>query len=154
MRRSEREIKEHDRIIDMLNQNKVLRLAMINQGKPYVVPLNYGYEYIEGQFIFYIHSAKDGKKIECIDQNPYVCLEMDSHHQLIEGDIACQYGYHYQSLIASGIGMIVESAEEKKKGLSLLMTHQTGKEFEITEAQTENVAVIKVIVESISAKEH
>lgn len=43
MRRKDREIKNFDEIISVLEKCKVLHLAMISDGKPYSVPVNFGY---------------------------------------------------------------------------------------------------------------
>ena len=47
MRRKDREIKEFDEIIDVLSRCKVLHLALISDGKPYAVPVNFGYAVCE-----------------------------------------------------------------------------------------------------------
>ena len=50
---------------------------MTDGGVPYIVPLNYGYEYADGELTFYFHSAKEGRKLEILKKNPTVCLELD-----------------------------------------------------------------------------
>lgn len=64
-----------------------------------------------------------------------MCVEMDCEHRLVEGSIACEYGYNFASLIGNGKAYTVEDVEEKRHGLSVLMRHQTGREFYFEEAQ-------------------
>jgi len=45
MRRSDREIKECQDIYDILNRCGVIRLGINTPDYPYVVPMNFGYEY-------------------------------------------------------------------------------------------------------------
>ena len=46
----------------------------------------------------------------------------------------------------------MESQEEKAHGLAVLMRHQTGRDFAFTPAQTESVAVIRVRLQTVTAK--
>ena len=43
MRRRDREVTELNEIIHILDSGKVLHLGLVDQGKPYIVPMNYGY---------------------------------------------------------------------------------------------------------------
>ena len=49
MRRKDREIKEFDDIIDVLSRCKVLHLALISDGIPYAVPVNFGFAVTESE---------------------------------------------------------------------------------------------------------
>ena len=48
--------------------------------------------------------------------------------------------------------LVVENVEEKIKGLELLMSNQTHRNFEITPMMTRSVSVIKFSAEEMSAK--
>lgn len=77
MRRKDREIKEFDGIIDVLSRCEVLHLALISDGKPYAVPVNYGFVVRESdgqkKLSIYIHGAGEGKKLDAIKANPRLC---------------------------------------------------------------------------------
>ena len=47
-----------------------MHLGLIDKGFPHIVPLHYGYEYdaTKDIFVFYMHSAKVGHKIELIKE--------------------------------------------------------------------------------------
>jgi Predicted flavin-nucleotide-binding protein len=152
MRRKDREITKKSELINIIEQCKVLRLAMQDQEGLYIVPLNFGYEYDREQPTFYIHSAVQGRKIKALSDNTRVAFEMDCEHRLVEAEKACDYGYEYKSIIGNGVASFVLEYEEKKQALSLLMKHQTGKEFIFTEQETDTVAVIKIEVSSICGK--
>lgn len=154
MRRNDREISDFADIIAIIEQCKVMRLAMSDENMPYVVPLNFGYFADEdGKIEFCFHCANVGKKLDILRKNPSVCLEMDCEHQLTTGEIACHYGYNFKSVIAAGTVHIVEEADEKRRCLEALMKHQTGKDFTITEEQTTWVTVGIVSVSEITGKE-
>lgn len=66
MRRKDREVKDFDEIISILDKCKVLHLAMISEGKPYSVPVNFGYivrkEDGTKKLSVYIHGAGEYSK--------------------------------------------------------------------------------------------
>ena len=153
MRRKDREITRIEDILSIVDRAKVLRLGLFDDNFPYIVPLHFGYEYAEGKLIFYMHSAKEGHKLDLIRRNQNVCIELDCDTELIPGgDIPCSYSSSFASLIGRGLAEIVDDEQEKVRGLYLLMKNQTGREFEITTQMASAVAVIKVVVCDFSAK--
>lgn len=100
-----------------------------------------------------MHSAKEGHKIDLLRENANVCVELDCNVKLIAGgDIACQYGASYASVMGRGKIEMVEDEQEKIHGLQLLMQNQAGREFFISEQMAESVAVLKIKLEDFSAK--
>lgn len=153
MRRKDREITRIEDILSIVDRAKVLRLGLFDDNFPYIVPLHFGYEYAEGKLIFYMHSAKEGHKLNLIRRNQNVCIELDCDTELIPGgDIPCSYSSSFASLIGRGLAEIVDDEQEKVRGLYLLMKNQTGREFEITTQMASAVAVIKIVVCDFSAK--
>ncbi|MDO4841359.1 MAG: pyridoxamine 5'-phosphate oxidase family protein, partial [Phoenicibacter congonensis] len=153
MRRSEREVKEISEIKAIVDECKVLHLAMQDEEGLYIVPLNFGYSFDGDKFEFYCHSARKGRKIDAIANNAAVAFEMDCEHGLVEADKTCGYSYTFASIIGSGKAILLDG-EEKKKALTLLMKHQTGKDFEFNDKQVAAVSAIKIEVEDLSAKAH
>lgn len=154
MRRKDRKVTDKNQLLEIVDCCKVCRIAMQDMDGLYIVPLNFGYEYNDETLTLYFHSAKEGRKISAIAENSGVCFEMDCEHRLIEAEDACGYGYSFKSIIGNGCATMVDEAEEKKKALSLLMLHQTGKEFVFNEKMAESVAVFKVTVTSFTGKYH
>ena len=64
MRRSDREITDLGEILSIINDCKVIHLAMVDDGEPYLLPLNFGYSYENGAFSFFCHSAREGRKLD------------------------------------------------------------------------------------------
>ena len=153
MTRREREITDRQEILEILNRCKILHLAMTDGDEPYVVPMNYGYTMDEtGTLSLYIHGALKGRKLDLMRQNPKVFFEMACDTQPFEGDVACRYGIAYRSLMGRGRAVFVEEAEEKKRGLSLLMKTQTGKDFSFDDKVIQVVTVIRIDVPEYTAK--
>lgn len=157
MRRADREVKDTEEILKVLKSCKVCRLGMMDEGRIYIVPMNYGYVYEDGKLVLYFHGAREGKKLELIEKNPIVGFEMDGAHELAEGKTACQYSYYYASVIGNGSAKLVTEPEEKSKALALIMKHQTGKEFTELESNLklgQAVGMIRVEVKEFTCKCH
>ncbi len=154
MRRKDREITNKEEMIQIIENAKVLRIALFDNAYPYIVPMHYGYTIEDSKIVFYMHSAKEGYKLDLIHQNGNVCVEIENEMEIISGgDVPCQYGAKFASVIVRGKAEIVEDTDEKIKGLKVLMLHQVNQDFEINEQMADMVCVIKVVVDEISAKE-
>ena len=157
MRRTDREVKDAEGILQILEACKVCRIGMMDGEKIYMVPVNFGYVYEDGKLALYFHGAREGKKMELIQKNPAVGIEMDGAHELVTGKTACQYSYHYASLIGTGRAEIVTEPAEKLKALALIMKCQTGEEFEEIKENlgvVQAVGVIRAEVEEFTCKRH
>lgn len=149
MRRSEKEIKDKAVIEDIIRQATACRLGMSLDDRPYVVPVNFGYE----EDTFYVHGAMKGKKIDIITKNPHVCIELDIPLGLVKADDACFWGMHYKSVIGFGKAVILENIEEKRMGLAIIMAHYSDKSFAFDENFLAATAVIKVKIEGMTGKQ-
>jgi len=152
MTRRERQVTEPAAILEILDACKVAHVAMIDGEEPYMVAMNYGYVMEDGKLTLYLHGATAGRKLDVLKANPKVFVEMDCNLLPFEGKVACQYGIAYSSLMGSGKATIIEDVEEKKKGLSILMKVQTGKDFEFNEKMVSIVSVIRIDIDEYTAK--
>ena len=152
MTKRERQITDEAQIMDILDKGKVLHLGLAVDNEPYVVPMNYGYTHEDGKLVIYLHSAVRGKKLDMIRANPKVFFEIDCDLVPFESELPCQYGLAYSSVMGKGIARIVDDVEEKKKAMSILMKTQTGKDFTFEDRLVSIVAVIRIDVESYTAK--
>ena len=153
MTKRERQVTDEKQILQILDTAKVLHLGLAVNNDPYVVPMNYGYTMENGKLTVYLHSAVKGKKLDMIRENPNVFFEIDCDLQPFgEGDIPCQYGMVYSSVMGRGKATIVEDVEEKIAAMSALMKTQTNKEFSFNERLVSIVAVIRIDVAEYTAK--
>lgn len=155
MRRTDREITDIHEILNVIGRTKILHLGLLDNEYPYVVPLHYGYVHEDHCLTFYMHSAKEGHKLDLIRNHPNVCIELECDVETIfGGDVPCRYGSAFSSVIGRGKAEIIKEKQEKIKGLKLLMHHQTGKIFDIDEKMAASVEMIKVKIEDVTAKSH
>ncbi len=153
MRRSDRQITDLETIEGILKQVKIVHLGLSDGGDPYVVPLHYGYVLENGTLTLYMHSAHEGRKITLAAQNCAAFAEIDTGATLLSGgDTACRYSAAYRSIMGPGKASLVTDAAEKVRAIELLMSLQTGRDFTITQEMAEKVSVIKVVLDSFTAK--
>lgn len=152
MTRREFEVTDRDVIRGILDRSKVLRLGLIDGALPYVVPMNYGYRLEDGKLTLYLHSAVKGYKLDVIAKNSVCCFEMDCDVSPFQGKLPCQYGITYHSLMGRGQVHLVEDIREKEQAMTLLMKTQTGKDFEFNERLVSIVSVLRIDVDTYTAK--
>lgn len=152
MRRKDREITDKNRINEFIAKEQILRIAFYDEGDIYIVPVNYGYIY-EGQYSFYFHGAKAGRKYELTKSQPNVGFEIDGNYTLLEGEVACDFSATFQSIIGSGRLSLVEDSAEKVRGLNTIMKQTTNKEgWHYSNEMLEAVAVFRLDVDKLSCK--
>lgn len=152
MRRRDREVTEHSEIMHILDFGKVLHLGLVDQGRPYIVPMNYGYVFEGKKLVFYLHGALEGRKLDIIRNNSDCCVQIECDVQPFSGKVACQYGCSYYSFDGFGTAKIVETPKEKIRALRALMKTQTGKDFEFNEKLVSIVSMIRIDCDYYTAK--
>ncbi|MDA8135118.1 MAG: pyridoxamine 5'-phosphate oxidase family protein [Desulfobacteraceae bacterium] len=148
MRRKEREIKDQKEMEDILKACSVCRLAMVDEDKPYLVPMNFGYR--DGAL--YLHSAREGKKIDLIRKNPRVCFEVDEIVQFRKAKEACDWGVEYKSVIGSGKAVFLSDPEEKRRAFDTIMAQYSDEAYDYPGTMLERTLVIKIEIEKMTGK--
>lgn len=149
MRRKDKEISDRAVIDSILQEAQICRIAMSLDNLPYLVPVNFGYD---GKSI-YFHSAKEGKKIEILRENPVVCFEVETKTEVILADVACRCGERYYSVIGMGKAKFLTDMEEKKKALDVIMKKYAGdRKFEYETAEVDRILLIRIEITGISGK--
>ena len=148
MRRKEKEITAKDEIESIIRKSTVCRLALADDGRPYIVPLCFGYS----NNALYFHSAREGKKIEILKKNNHVCFEFDIHPEIKQGDTACAWGMKYRSVIGYGTATLIDDSEQKREALNIIMAQYADGAFEYAQKSFDKMLVIKVDVSEMSGK--
>ena len=148
MRKAEREIRDQGELEEVIRRAEVCRLAMVDDGKPYIVPMNFGYR--DGAF--YFHCAREGRKLEVLKKNPEVCFELEADVRIMRGEKACRWSTSYESVIGWGAAEILMEEREVRKGLEVLMSHYTEGPIDFDPRSISLTALIKVKVERMTGK--
>jgi uncharacterized protein len=154
MRRKDKEITDKSIIREILSKSEICRIAMTDEGCPYMVPLNYGFA---GNAL-YFHSAPAGRKIELIQKSNKVCFEIEYAQEMVKHDSrqesACNWTTRYRSVIGYGRIEIINDLERKKKGLDIIMAHY-GKPLcnGYQEGNLKKMVILKLTIDEISGKQ-
>ncbi len=150
MRLRDQEINDLSIIEKILKEADICRIGFSINNTPYIVPVNFAYHNNQ----IYIHSAREGFKIEIIKINPYVCFEVESNVEIIPAEIPCKWATKYRSVIGYGTIKIIINSEEKKKGLDIIMSkYLESKTFDYKKNNLDRMVILKIEIEKISAKQ-
>lgn len=152
MRKSDREIKSKEEIIDIIKRCDVIRLAFNNGDYPYILPLNFGFEVKNDIVIFYLHSALEGTKVDIMKKDNRASFEMDTKHELQYYEEKGYCTMSYESIIGRGRIRILPE-DEKMNALKKLMGHyHKSEDTYFNPAAISRTLVYSLEVEEMTAK--
>lgn len=155
MRRQDRRITDPAMICAVLDKCRTLHLGLVEDGRVYIVPLNYGWTEENGRYILYAHSAAEGRKIDLIRGGADVGFEMETGVEYFDADTACGWGNRYESIIGEGRATLLSTPEEKHQALAAIMAHYSArKDYTFEDAMVNLVQVIQIDVTALSCKIH
>ena len=165
------EIKSFSNIINFLNEEKVGRVASIDEnGYPQIIPMNFAYvknNQIDTQSdtknfgSIYMHSYPIGEKIQNIKRNSKVGFEVDSYVCFLPSYYfhptdASQADTLYISVVIKGTASVVQNTDEKAIALNALMKkYQKEGGYEPLSSNmgsVREVAVLKVVPVDLRGK--
>ncbi len=144
-------IEDRTEIDAIIRACKTCCLALCYNNQPYVLPMNFA---LDGDVVI-LHAAQEGRMWETLKANPRVCINWVPGEKLVWQDehVACSYRVKSKSVIVEGKAAFVEDYDEKYRCLQLFMRQYSTREFKFGEPSVKNVGIIKVHIETISAKE-
>lgn len=149
MRRKDNEITDKELIEQILAEADIIRIAMCDGTEPYLLPMNY--VHMDG--CIYIHSAKEGRKIDVLTKNNRVAFQADKGIKLIVNEEACMCGPKYFSVFGTGDACFIDDKEVKTKVLDAIMIKYTGRiGFKYPEKAFEATLIIKIEIDYLSGK--
>ena len=149
MRRHDKEITDRGLIDSIIAKARVCRIALCDGTTPYLVPMCFGYD---GRNI-YIHSAKEGRKIDVLKRNPHVCFEFESDCEVKPSDKPCSFSMRYRSVIGFGRTCFVEDMEERHQAIQLILGHYSDETFVLGDNELKGIIVIRVDIDEITGKQ-
>lgn len=117
MQKKEREIKEKNRIEEILKKGKYVTISMCRKNEPYITTLSYGFDKVQN--VLYFHSSNLGLKLDILKDNPNVCATIIEDLGYISG--ACSH--KYRSAVFWGEITIIKDLKEKKHGFDVMLNH-------------------------------
>jgi uncharacterized protein len=152
MRRQDRQLSESGEIEKIIAKADVCRIALADNNDPYIVTMNFGYSGGENG-CFYFHCAKEGRKLEMIRKNSHVCFELDTDHELYSGEMGCDWGMKFSSVVGYGNISIVEERELRISALDCILSHYSQKKaFSYDERVLENTTILRLDIKEMTGK--
>jgi nitroimidazol reductase NimA-like FMN-containing flavoprotein (pyridoxamine 5'-phosphate oxidase superfamily) len=104
-------VESREEMEELLREEGLGYLGLSDNGRPYVVPLNYAY--VDGRILF--HGSFTGKKVDFLKANPQVCFTVARQSAEVrrhgEGD-PCHVDS--DSVICYGVARVIEELEERQ----------------------------------------
>ena len=148
MRRKDKELNERTLIDSVISRSQVCRMGLCDEGLPYIVPMCFGYE---GNAL-YLHSAREGRKIDILKRNNAVCFEFDIDCEVKKSDKPCSFSMKYRSVMGYGEASFVDDREEKRKAFQIIMKQYDGNHFSFPDETLEKIVIIAIEITEISGK--
>ncbi len=154
MRRLDRELKDRETLLAILEQSPVGRMATVNRrGFPVIKPVNF----ICWNGKIYLHSSTRGEKVSDIRRGSPVCFEVDQPIAYAASvKPACRSTCYYRSVVAKGSAAFVSGPGRKREILGRMMEkyQPEGGYQGVTEEILKRTAVIEISIREMTGKEH
>lgn len=154
MRRKDRQITDPVLLEACIRDCFFATLAMVDEGRPYAVPINFGYE----DDTFYLHSARAGRKIDIFRRTPELPVQLVfvSRSGIKDGGPvdgpACNLSSVYSSVMVEGVLEEVQDEAEAMKGMRAML-RQVGKEEKgLAPQDLRSVIMLKIKAASMVGK--
>ena len=150
VRRDDKEIKDPGAMREILRKGLVCHIAMVDDGYPYMVAMNYGFR----DDVIFLHAALEGRKVEILRKNPDVCFMVYTGNRLTTGPDACgDWTMKYRSVTGFGKATLIEQDEDKIPAMHIIMDQYTTKgPFAFSPERVAQTMVIRIDIEEMTGK--
>ncbi|MHA1522164.1 MAG: pyridoxamine 5'-phosphate oxidase family protein [Promethearchaeota archaeon] len=152
LRRSEKEFSDPDEINHFLKKQELFTLAMNDGDFPYLVTMDYVFDF-ESR-CFYFHCSSKGRKLDILRKNAHIWGQIVEDLGYIPGE--CNHGYI--SLQFNGKVEFIDDEAEKRHALTLMIEKfeenpEPAKKRFITEGAIKGVKIGRILPENLVGKQ-
>ncbi|MCR2803736.1 pyridoxamine 5'-phosphate oxidase family protein [Paenibacillus soyae] len=157
-----RECTDESKIDAFLKQAETGFLGLSDEGKPYVVPLNFAW--LKDRNAFYFHGAEEGRKMRVMEHNNEACLTISESYGTIPHPVPAKTDTAYMSVMAFGQIEPVKDLDEATEAMQAMLDKYAPGYYDSPLAKTHveryrssmgsGTAVFKLKVQFRSAKEN
>ena len=148
MRRTDKEIEDPEELRRILEGARVCRVAMVDRGLPYLVPLSFA---LDGDDLV-LHSASSGRKLDALRRNPAVCFEVEAGVEVLVGSSPCETTQRFRTVIGFGEAEFVEDPAERVRLLALFGPRYGAPDAPMSPERLRATVVLRVRVRELSGK--
>ena len=140
-------------VVDILRRAEYVTLALVDDEGPYSVPVNAAY----ADGALYLHSSRKGRKAEALRRamagGARVAFSAAVDLERKTGELACQWGYRFRSVLGSGLVREIAPRGDKVAALNVLMRKYAGREdFPYDEGILDKTMVVAIEVDRATAR--
>ena len=147
---------------ELLRRAPVAFLALVDRGRPYVVPMNFAYEPDDGptagagdppgRLVF--HSGP-GRKTAALEADPHVCVALSADESFVQGPTPCKDGFSFRSVLVEGQATLLDDPGERDRALRAIVAKHdpAGAAKPFDEAVLARTLVYAVEIETVSYRE-
>jgi nitroimidazol reductase NimA-like FMN-containing flavoprotein (pyridoxamine 5'-phosphate oxidase superfamily) len=151
IRRKEKEIKDMNEMIKILEMAQYITIAMCKENEPYLATLSHGYD--RDRHCIYFHCATDGKKIDILSSNNLVWGQALLDKGYVQG--ACDHLYATTQF--RGTVTFIKDKEEKIYALKTMIraiddNPDSVMAEQITDKSIARVGIGRIDIEYMSGK--
>ena len=153
MRRTDRDCTDNPEIVRRcLKQGQVLNIAVNTDSVPYILPLCFAEEEIDGRFVFYFHKAKDGTLNNLIKKECTCSFSVTGRSTLFMDEDKRTCNMNYASFIGRGRVSLVGSEDERNKAVRLIMEHYDRGAFSLDMRAMSAILIYRIDVDEYTVK--
>ena len=139
-------------IMRCLAESQVLHLAAKCDGAPYIIPLCFGWEEVDGKTVFYIHKNRGGLFEELVKADPCVGFELDGRCSTWLDYEKKMCNMDYASIVGHGRIRVVGGEDERLHGMDLIMRQYGHGDFEYERRAMAAINIWALDVEELTMK--
>lgn len=151
----DRRISEREMLKKILDAKGVCSVAIHDEPYPYIVPMNFGYEWDE-KLVLYLHMAVKGHRLELLRKNPHVAINVSSWLDRVGHAPYRKETHDYRSLTVFGSAEIISSEDNEEvfmRGMLLLCAHNDRPGFEgAIRSRIHRLLLLKVPADIVTGK--
>ena len=153
---ADRRVSDPKYLLEMLKLNEFCTVAFHDEPFPYVVPMNAGFEWNEGEpLTAWLHMAVRGHRLDLIRQNPNCALNVSTWLDRVGHKRYRKEPHDYRSVTIFGKAEIIstDTPEEYLHGLGVLAEqHGRAKPLRITDSLRESLLILKITACEVTGK--
>lgn len=132
----------------ILEEGEICHVACLSEGRPYSVPMCYGFD----EHHLYLHSAPEGKKSGCFLSDGRVSISVVAASELKRGNTPCSFTFCYKSVIIDGMIERCDDQQLKAHGLGRIVNHYTADSRQYQDQAFEHSLLWRVSIDEMTAK--
>jgi nitroimidazol reductase NimA-like FMN-containing flavoprotein (pyridoxamine 5'-phosphate oxidase superfamily) len=113
---------EQTRADNLLREAAFAYVAVVEESRPYVVPMNFAYEPATSGTTahLYLHTGA-GRKSAALANNPRICVTVAAETAFEQGPSPCKDGFSFRSVVVEGSAALLDDPAEREAALRAIV---------------------------------